>query len=292
MLAGLVGATVVASVMHAGCYSATQIELRISTDVACDVVTAVGGAEIAVGKSGPALAADGQRETVAATTECSHGTKAGSLSLGTLIVVPSGGRDEAFVTQVVLRLPKRTTPCRPPDDIADCIVATRRARFIPHRALALPVDLSAACAGVRCGNEETCDRGRCVPSEVTTCPNDECSLAPADGGAPTDGSFSPDGMPSGDAAASETGDASDPDSGDAGGCPELPPPLSCPAQCGIGVRCCALMVGGVKCGADCGQFGNDRICSDDCQCGSGRVCSSSAQCGGRKFCSGSCDSLE
>lgn len=293
MLLGL-GMAVVS--VHAACYAPTQIELTITSNLPCDELAATGGAEIAVAATASALAS--QQPT--ATAPGCVGTAGGAsvASLGTLVLVPRGGRSDAVAVQVVVRLPQRTAPCRPPQDVDGCIVVRRSVRFIAHRSLSMPINLDSRCASVACGVDETCDQGRCVVADVGDCSGD-CApgvvppgtpappppLEPLDAtadaplftidGAPDQGPVTP---PSRDA-------ASDPDTGV---CP--PVTLHTCAQCGV-ERCCVVELGGVACGPTCGTMGNDQVCTSDCQCGL-QKCSVGPACSGFKFCGGSCAPLE
>lgn len=273
--------------LHAACYGATQVELRIATDLACRTATARGGAEIYVAPTTGALASSGERETVAVASQCVR-SSAASAELGTLVIVPSGERDESMVVLVMLRLPSRLTACRPPSDIAGCIVATRRVRFIPHRALSLPITLFASCDGVLCGQDETCDRGRCISSDATLCRDDQCDVVRPDDG--TNG----DGGPLGDGALREgqAGDAASlPGDGEADSA-TCPPRIDCPGGCAPPMKCCAVDRGGLRCAVDCQAVnGSDQVCSSSCKCPRGQFCFPTAECSNISFCDGQCSEL-
>ena len=153
----------------ASCRGATQIELEVTTDFACRDLAEV---TIAVGPPG-AAGVESAPPTVA-TTQCDPTTG----RVGSLVVVPSGARNDPLGVRVVGRV--GPDPCDPPAYGPKCIVARRALRFVPHESLVLPVLLRASCEGVPCGVDETCANGECVPSAIdpTTCEPlcDESSL--------------------------------------------------------------------------------------------------------------------
>jgi hypothetical protein len=277
---GAVAVAVAVGSAHAACYSPTQIELALSTDIPCPTVAAGGGAEISVAASTEGLASE---EPVTTTTACN-----GS-SIGTLVLVPSGGRGDRVALQIALRFPGRSERCRPPDDVADCVVARRVVTFIAHRSLRLPVNLDSRCRGVSCTADQTCEQGVCVAAEVP-CVDNVCSSRSE---ASSDASPAVDGAD--DVGAVDAADAElDVGPVDAQGDRSTPcKPITrheC-AACGLGVRCCITPSGGYSCGPSCGQSGSDYVCDDDCQCGALK-CITSFMCKGEKFCGGQCDPVE
>lgn len=283
----IVAAVVVAVSAHAACHSATQIELAVTTDLPCATVASSGGADIFVAKDPDGLDAEEPRATAPG---CADPSSATGGMLGTLVLVPRDERDATVTVEVVLRLPERATPCRPPEDVASCIVARRRVRFIEHRSLRMPINLDSRCRGVVCGPDQTCDRGLCFFIDVGDCPDGQCEVAGAPVTPPPAPAVTPDASSDAPADGGVDTDASDGATDiDAGVCPTLVP-LQCPANCGA-QRCCVASGGGFVCGDDCGTIGNDRVCTHDCQCGP-QKCVRAPSCGNRFFCGGTCDPLE
>lgn len=285
-----IGALFVAAAAHAACYSTTQIELSVSTDLPCDSVAATGGAEIFVARDSSGLADEQPRATAAG---CVGGASATGGSLGTLVLVPSGERNDTVTVEVVLRLPERAAPCRPPNDIAACIVARRRVRFIEHQSLRMPITLDSRCRGVICGGDQTCDRGQCFDIDVGECAGGDCEVLGAPVDPPDAASFldGPDLLDaSNDAIGALDGPViQPPEAGtDSGTCPPLVP-FKC-AACGT-QRCCIVTGGTFACGVDCASLGNDRVCTHDCQCGV-QKCQKAFACNSQYFCGGSCAALE
>ncbi|MEZ4263202.1 MAG: fibrinogen-like YCDxxxxGGGW domain-containing protein [Polyangiaceae bacterium] len=157
-------AAVVASIgLAASCRAPTQIVVELRTDVPCADVR---GTSLAVGP----LAALEDREPVARTAACD----AGSGRIGSLVIVPSGGPDEAVAIKTVLAFGRDPSECRPPDYGPGCVVARRALRFIPGQTLTVPLLLSASCSGVVCGPTQTCVGGSCTGAAVDP---DTCARA-------------------------------------------------------------------------------------------------------------------
>lgn len=146
------------------------------------VTTSIGSGSLATYETRPASAV---------TTRCDETTG----YIGSLVLVPhQDDRAEVAVRVVTARSNK------PPEEClsrvtAECIVADRVVRFVPHRALTLPIRMQNVCSGVVCGPKETCTNGGCVSSivQVESCPPDGCegdltptpgAAGPPDAGAP------------------------------------------------------------------------------------------------------------
>lgn len=175
--ATLLAASLVATCWITSCYSSTEIQLAIDTDVSCAVVRER-GVSVFVAATPGALHDTGP---VATTHECTEGPS--GAEIGTLTLVPSGARDERFALEIVTGVDRTTEDCFP--DTSGCIVARRAPRYIAHTSVRLPVRLSTRCKNARCAPSETCDddTGRCVP--VEGCGDDGCSEpegGTADGG--------------------------------------------------------------------------------------------------------------
>ncbi len=157
-------AAVAFAVLGTACREPTQITVRVSTDVPC---TDLRGTVVTAGVLGALAGAGARGETDRCDPETGR--------LGTLVVVPSGGRDEQVAVEVVAGFGRDVADCEGSYG-PGCIVARRALRFLPHQSLTLPVTLRAACAGIACLSTETCRNGGCVDAHV-----DAKACADADG---------------------------------------------------------------------------------------------------------------
>jgi hypothetical protein len=180
-------------------------------------------------------------------------------------------------------------------------------RVVAVEALTSQITIAIArrCAGVRCGPDERCVMGSCVPCEggscapecvrsadcpaaaascaAPTCVEGACFLFPVPGACATDEYCDPDdgcvgrpivpdagvdGGSSCSCAGRECGD-----DGCGGSCGTCPSPMSCfdgDCRCDCAGRTC----GDDGCGGSCGECGADQVCSGGacvCECG-GRTC--------------------
>jgi hypothetical protein len=136
------------------CRSPTQITVIVTTDVDCTKVT---GTAIATGQ----LDVLTDKPAASTTSHCDTATGA----IGTLIVVPSGAKDEEVALRIVSGVGKDAEACSSAADEA-CIVAKRAVRFIPHSELIMRVVMRASCLGKACAKDETCVRGDCVKATI------------------------------------------------------------------------------------------------------------------------------
>jgi outer membrane protein assembly factor BamB len=153
LAAGALGVAV--AVSGVGCRDATEITLRIHTDMHC---RDFGGAAITVGALGEI-----ESKAPIATTEACDAT---SGTIGTIVLVPSGSSGDAVAVKVVTGLNRAASQCSAPDYGPGCIVARRSLRYIPHTPLELDIFMAAMCSGVPCGPSETCDAGTCVSATI------------------------------------------------------------------------------------------------------------------------------
>src|SRR6202034_471486 len=111
----------------------------VQTDVPCSQVAVTA---FTAGELGAIESADPTTEST--TCDGNH--------LGTVVLVPSGGDENAEVgVKVATALNGETADkCNGPTAANDvnCIVARRALRFIPHTPLEVIVDMSRACEGV------------------------------------------------------------------------------------------------------------------------------------------------
>ncbi len=214
----------------AACYGPTEVVAEISTDVTCDVVGAKGVVIRTAAQVGQLRDASPRTDS----TTCSPDPKASDL--GTIVMVPSDDAD-AFVFEVVVGFTRPAGDCRPPSDVDGCIVARRRIDFVRHRSLRMPIHLDRQCVGIRCGEDETCDRGACVPARVLGCSGGDCLLG-SEGTRPRDDAGVVVGAP--DDASADAGrrlDASLPSTPVAeAGAPANP--IGCADSCVGGLVCC------------------------------------------------------
>ncbi len=139
------------------CREPTQITLELSTDVSCADVhdTSVSVGTLSSVKSKPPVANQ-------------NGCKSSKGRIGSLVVVPSGEGDEEVTIQVITGVSGQVAAgCDPVSPGANCIVARRALRFVPHTSLELPIELAASCLGKICPEDQTCLDGQCVSAKLT-----------------------------------------------------------------------------------------------------------------------------
>lgn len=145
------------------CLKPTQITLHVTTDVDCAVVV----------KNGASIYGNVAANEAPITTTKACDAPAPPRSLGTFVLTPSGGKDDAIGFSVVAGVTRPSEQCAA-NDFAGCIVARRRIRYVAHEPLDLPIDLSLACLDVKCRDGQTCSSGRCITSDVDD-PNFACT---------------------------------------------------------------------------------------------------------------------
>ncbi|MCC6668315.1 MAG: hypothetical protein IT375_31515 [Polyangiaceae bacterium] len=155
------------------CREPTQLTLHLSTDAKC---VDVKGTSITVGAHGKLE----DKDPVARTTECSAATG----QVGTLVVVPSGSKDDQVSVRVVTGVGKSAEACVKDGYVGGCIVARRTLRFLPHTSLDLPIAMSVDCLDVPCEATQTCLEGKCVSAATQCTGAGDCKLSspPGDGG--------------------------------------------------------------------------------------------------------------
>jgi len=156
------------------CREPTQVTLEISTDAEC---TDVRGTTIGVGK----LVALENKPAVAETAACSSSGR-----IGSLVVVPSGDKDEEVTIRVVTGVGKSPEACVNDGFKGGCIVARRTMRYLPHTPLNLPIEMNVDCLDIPCEATETCFKGQCVSPKIdpVKCDLGACRPTAGDGGAP------------------------------------------------------------------------------------------------------------
>jgi hypothetical protein len=177
--------------------------MTMTTDVPC---TSLGETSVTVGTLD-------QLETkppLATSSTCDAMTG----KLGTLVLVPSGAKDEEFAVRVVVGIGQSAQSCVDAHYAGNCIVARRTMRFVAGTPLVLPIAMRVDCRGVQCADTDTCAHGACVSPQIPD-PNacktaDGCSdtvLGASDAG--SDGTAPHDGAPDGDDDAAQHDAAAD-----------------------------------------------------------------------------------
>lgn len=139
-----------------GCLDPTEVTVSITTDARCNEVS---GTALSVGRIGHTE----RTRADATTTRCE-----GEGDLGTMVLVPGADEDAPFAVKVVTSLGGDVTKCLPPVYGPTCVVARRSLSFVSGEPLELPIVMSAACAGVRCPENQTCIDGVCADA---SCPD-------------------------------------------------------------------------------------------------------------------------
>jgi outer membrane protein assembly factor BamB len=144
----------------ASCRAPTEVTITLTTDVPCSQIQ---GTTVTVGQLG-----DIESSVVTTSSELCDS----SGSLGTLVLVPSGARNEEVAFRVVAGVGRTADSCVPPAYGPGCIVARRSIHYIPHTPLRIGVALRASCEGVVCDPTQTCLDGVCQDANIadpTTC---------------------------------------------------------------------------------------------------------------------------
>jgi hypothetical protein len=232
------------------CREPTQITLEISTDAQCADVR---GTTIGVGK----LVSLENKPAVAETAACSKSGR-----IGSLVVVPSGDKDEEVTIRVVTGVGKSPEACVTDGFVGGCIVARRTIRYLPHTPLDLPIEMNIDCLDIPCEATQTCFNGECVSPKIdpVKCEQGSCRPVGGDGGAPD---ASADADASSDADPDVSADAA-PDASDAGS------DASVDSAPDVNVSCTAPMAEcdgdlSVQCETDTSSDGkNCGACGHDC----------------------------
>jgi hypothetical protein len=235
------------------CRAPTEVTLEITTDQPCGVLD---GITIAAGSPGAVQSAAAPAEGHSCQPTPEGGT------FGTLVLTPSGAKDERFAVEIVgsIGLPVRSCPGNAGTLPAGkgCIVARRSLSFLPHTPLYMPIVLRGSCLNVSCSVDDTCVKGQCVPATVSE--PAACATPGACGeGALGEGS---------DAGVDAQADAGAPDATkDTGVCLRGPAPSSCHG--GTPGATCSFPSSGVvgPCPAVCCVTANSAECQSICSTG-------------------------
>jgi outer membrane protein assembly factor BamB len=160
-----------------GCRSPTQIDVVVSTDVACSQVS---GTSVTTGTLG-------EIENVPPTTTTAN---CANEYIGSVVLVPSGDENALVGFKVVTAINGATVDQCVPGDAGDygpdCIVARRALRYLPHTPLQVEILMSGQCAGKACDSQSTCVEGVCLPATIG-------NSAQCEGNGCTEGVLEPDG---------------------------------------------------------------------------------------------------
>jgi hypothetical protein len=156
------------------------VTVELTTDIPCSA-----GLKTTLQTGHPGQDVEERPPTVE-TTACENGR------IGSVVVVPSGAKDDEFAVKAVLAHGPHTpetcsSAAQRSEKLPGCIIARRAMRFVPHEELSLPMALLADCDGVLCPVNATCLHGACVPAgpcEGSACP--DASAPPPNGDAGND----------------------------------------------------------------------------------------------------------
>lgn len=155
------------------CRSATQITLRIRTNVSCSDESKWRGVAVYVGEPGQDVE---QGSPTLVTDACDE-----QGNVGSLVVVPSSSKSAAVGIRVVAGIDRAPEDCQD-KGYKGCIVARRALRFTPHDDLPLEVELNSECVSVGCDENHTCVGGTCETAQVKDAqPGASAQDAPAPG---------------------------------------------------------------------------------------------------------------
>jgi uncharacterized membrane protein YgcG len=218
-------ATLALPLLLADCRDPTQISLRIRTNAEClDVIDTT----ITVGKLGEIE----KKPQVATTANCEDASNG---RIGSLVVVPSGDKDDEVAVKVVTGINRAASQCTPDNGYSGCIVARRALRFRPHESVEMPILMALDCLDVPCNATQTCKNGNCVPADDPECEKEGCEAGAPDAGidAPLDQSSggaagsAGSGGSSGSGASSGSGGSSGQDASDVTFVPCTAPAAEC-----------------------------------------------------------------
>ena len=144
----LLGSTLVAT----GCADPTEIRLHVFTNVPCTDPAEWKGVAVYVGRADANLE---DKAPALSTMSCDQYGQVGSL-----VVVPSGSKDDEIGLRVVAGISRNPEDCAS-HQYQGCIVARRSVRFNRHTTLDLDIELTSDCRGVGCDAAHTCIEGTC-----------------------------------------------------------------------------------------------------------------------------------
>jgi len=162
-----------------GCRAATQIELEITSDVACERLK---GLEISLGESAMAV----EQAAPSVRSRVCDGS-----SLGNLFVQPAGSGNGPVFVRVVAGVDVDVSECAARSH-QGCVIARRELRFARGTTVHVKIPVLETCVSESCAPDSTCaSRGTCVASTENECLARQTCRASEDGGFGNDAS--PDG---------------------------------------------------------------------------------------------------
>ena len=135
------------------CLEPTEVVLHVSTNLPCTDANQWKGVSVFVGAPGSDV--ETRSPTLTTTTCDANG------DVGSLVIVPSGAKDDEIGIRVVAGLTVDPEQCAS-HGYAGCIVARRTLRYTPHSSLDVRVALTSDCVGLSCDVLHTCSLGQCV----------------------------------------------------------------------------------------------------------------------------------
>jgi hypothetical protein len=139
------------------CLGPTELRLHVHTNVPCTDSAQWKGVAVYAGVTGESLEAKAPALT---TTSCDKDGQVGSL-----VVVPSGSKDDEVGLRVVAGLSYKPEECAS-HQYQGCIVTRRAVRFDHHTALDLDLELTSDCVGLGCDATHTCVAGACADTRT------------------------------------------------------------------------------------------------------------------------------
>ena len=167
----------------AACRAPTEITIELTTDVKCADVK---GTAITIGD----LAGLDGKPSTTVTTACDPQTG----RIGSMVIVPSGSKEDVVAIKIVLGEQRDPAECIPPAYGPGCIVARRALHFIASSSLTVPIFMGAVCSGIPCNATQTCVGGNCASATIDD--SSKCEAPAGCGESVLVGATSPDaGMP-------------------------------------------------------------------------------------------------
>lgn len=174
------------------CLEPTQVTLRVTSNVPCELSK---GTAFSGGKLGVVERA--KPSTV--TMDCRDG------EIGTLVATPSGDKDSNVAFVVVQGVDRPAEECAA-NGYKGCIVQRRSVSYQPHTPLTIPIAMRLICKDVACDEFTTCARsGKCVPAALNAVEKCETGDCWPEGDGPDNTDVDPDSGGATDAATTSDG---------------------------------------------------------------------------------------
>jgi hypothetical protein len=141
------------AIAAASCLGPTEILVVVRTNAPCTDPTQWRGVAIYAGQPGDDVES---RAPAIVTGACD-----GSGNVGSVMLVPTGARDDEVGVRVVAGLTRDPEQCSQ-NGYQGCIVARRTLRYLPHESPTLVIDLTVDCKNIGCDAIHTCFAGSCT----------------------------------------------------------------------------------------------------------------------------------